>query len=106
LGGVEYWGTPFSYAIIAVVSFMQGDYASLDCLVLCYQEQRTRGFGAYEPRQGLSGGIIYCKRSLGTRDDKLIKRLPHPMKNWVRNDAEGNSECIKIPHQVRDDAER
>ena len=27
------------------------------------------------------------------------------MKNWVRNEAEGNNERITIPHQVRDDAE-
>jgi hypothetical protein len=47
------------------------------------------------------------------RQLQAIRRLPHPMKNRVRNDAEGNSECIKILpngrnrlHQVRDDAER
>ncbi len=27
---------------------------SLDCLVLCYQEQRTRGFAAYEAMQGVT----------------------------------------------------
>ena len=26
---------------------------SLDCLVLCYQEQRTRGFAAYEAMRGV-----------------------------------------------------
>jgi len=29
-------GTPFSYAVIAVVSFMQGDYASLDLFINSY----------------------------------------------------------------------
>ena len=27
---------------------------SLDCLVLCYQEQRTRGFAAHEAMQGVT----------------------------------------------------
>ena len=27
---------------------------SLDCLVLCYQEQRTRGFAAYEAMRGVT----------------------------------------------------
>ena len=51
-------GTHFSYAIIAVVSFMQGDYASLDLLFLFYQEKRNRGFAAYEARQCGGVGII------------------------------------------------
>ena len=27
---------------------------SLDCLVLCYQEQRTRGFAAYKAMRGVT----------------------------------------------------
>ena len=45
-------GTHFSYAIIAVVSFMQGDYASLDLCGTLDQAKVARGFAAYEARQG------------------------------------------------------
>ena len=59
-------GTHFSYAIIAVVSFMQGDYASLDLLFLFYQEKRNRGFAAYEAEARLCDGVFYQKEVLST----------------------------------------
>jgi hypothetical protein len=43
---------------------------SLDCLVLCYQEQRTRGFAAYEAlacqrlEAMMCGGILLIKKRL------------------------------------------
>ena len=42
MGGDLALATPFSYAVVAVVSFMQGDYASLELLVLLVQAKRTR----------------------------------------------------------------
>ena len=51
--GTEHWLTPFSYAIIAVVSFMQGDYASLDFWQPFYQE---KGWSA---TAAIRGKVVY-----------------------------------------------
>jgi hypothetical protein len=52
--GTEHWLTPFSYARIAVVSFMQGDYASLDFWQPFYQEK------GWSPTAAASRGKIVC----------------------------------------------
>ena len=70
-------GTHFSYAIIAVVSFMQGDYASLDFLFLLYHDKRNRGFAAYEARQGGVVGMIkrgFCLRLFAGRHLPLKRK--------------------------------
>ena len=49
------------------MSLLKGSNSSLDCLVLCYQEQRTRGFAAHEapvrrsvylPLEGWRQGVV------------------------------------------------
>ena len=50
----------FSTVTAQPVSMIRFDVAdrmmlySLDCLVLCYQEQRTRGFAAHEAMRGVT----------------------------------------------------
>ena len=47
---------PVTAQPVAMIRFDVADRMmlySLDCLVLCYQEQRTRGFAAYEAMQGV-----------------------------------------------------
>ena len=48
---------PVTAQPVAMIRFDVADRMmlySLDCLVLCYQEQRTRGFAAYEAMRGVT----------------------------------------------------
>ena len=53
---------------------------SLDCLVLCYQEQRTRGFAAYEAMRGVTFSLrkkfIRVSPPIASPDLSSGKRLP------------------------------
>ena len=68
----------FSTVTAQPVSMIRFDVAdrmmlySLDCLVLCYQEQRTRGFAAHEAMRG----VPFSLRKKFIRVSPPMRRLP------------------------------
>ena len=67
----------FSTETAQPVSMIRFDVAdrmmlySLDCLVLCYQEQRTRGFAAHEAMRG----VTFSSRKKFIRVSPPMRRL-------------------------------